>query len=93
MEANIEKQLIKSVKELKGRCIKLNPLWNIGIPDRIVLLPGSRIYFIELKDKSKVSKAQKVWISWLLNAGFDTRIIRGRAELKVFLKELENESN
>ena len=91
METNIEKQLIKSIKKMKGKCIKLNPLWNIGIPDRMILLPKFKIYFIELKDKSKVSKAQKVWISWLLNAGFDTRIIRGRTELKAFLKEIEDE--
>jgi hypothetical protein len=90
METNIEKHLIKSVKSMGGRAIKLNPLWNIGIPDRMILLPGSRIYFIELKDRSKVSKAQKIWISWLINCGFDARVIRGRKELTVFLKEIED---
>ena len=34
MEANIEKRLMKSVKAIGGRAIKLNPLWNIGIPAR-----------------------------------------------------------
>ena len=90
METNIEKHLIKSVKSMGGRAIKLNPLWNIGIPDRMILLPGSRIYFIELKDRSKVSKAQKIWISWLIDCGFDARVIRGRKELTVFLKEIED---
>ena len=90
METNIEQHLIKSVKSMGGRAIKLNPLWNIGIPDRMILLPGSRIYFIELKDRSKVSKAQKIWISWLINCGFDARVIRGRKELTVFLKEIED---
>tara|TARA_R110000823_G_scaffold307547_4_gene430673 strand:+ start:3170 stop:3445 length:276 start_codon:yes stop_codon:yes gene_type:complete len=91
MEANIEKRLMKSVKAMGGRPIKLNPHWNIGIPDRMILLPGSRIYFIELKDRSKVSKAQKIWISWLIGCGFDARIIRGKDELTIFLKEIENE--
>ena len=91
MEANIEKRLMKSVKAMGGRPIKLNPHWNIGIPDRMIILPKSRIYFIELKDRSKVSKAQKIWISWLINCGFDARIIRGKDELKIFLKEIENE--
>ena len=93
METNIEKQLIKFVKKMGGRCIKLNPLWNIGIPDRMILLPRSKIYFIELKDRSKVSKAQKVWIQWLIAAGFDTRVIRGRTEVKIFLKEIEDDAN
>jgi|TARA_R110000824_G_scaffold35545_4_gene111304 hypothetical protein len=91
MEANIEKHLTKSVKAIGGKAIKLNPHWNIGIPDRMIILPKSRIYFIELKDRSKVSKAQKIWISWLINCGFDARIIRGKDELKIFLKEIENE--
>ena len=90
MEANIEKRLMKSVKAMGGRPIKLNPLWNIGIPDRMILLPGSRIYFIELKHRSKISKAQKIWISWLTDCGFDARVIRGRNELTIFLKEIEN---
>jgi len=89
MEANIEKRLMKSVKAMGGRSIKLNPLWNIGIPDRMILLPGSRIYFIELKDHSKISKAQKIWILWLIDCGFDARVIRGRNELTIFLKEIE----
>ena len=91
MEANIEKRMYLAVKELNGRCIKLNPLWNIGIPDRMILLPGSRIYFIELKDRSRISKVQKVWIAWLLNAGFDARVVRGQTELKTFLEEIKNE--
>ena len=44
MEANIEKRLMKSVKAMGGRPIKLNPHWNIGIPDRMILLPGSRYH-------------------------------------------------
>lgn len=91
MEANIEKRLMKSVKAIGGRAIKLNPLWNIGIPDRMILLPGSRIYFIELKDRSKVSKAQTIWISWLTGCGFDARVIRGGEELTIFLTEIGKE--
>ena len=90
MEANIEKHLMKSIKSMGGRAIKLNPVWNIGIPDRMILLPKSKIYFIELKDRSKVSKAQKIWISWLNNCGFDAKVIRGKNELITFLKEIEN---
>lgn len=90
MEANIEKRLTKSIKAIGGRSIKLNPLWNVGIPDRMILLPGFRIYFIELKDRSKISKPQKIWISWLTDCGFDARVIRGGSELTIFLKEIEN---
>ena len=88
MEVNLEKELNKKIKKIKGKSIKLNPIWNIGIPDRMILLPGSKIYFIEFKEKSKVSKAQKVWIDWLIWAGFDARIIKGKKELDIFLKEI-----
>ena len=56
----------------------------------MILLPGPKIYFIELKDRSKISKAQKIWISWLTNCGFDARIIRGKKELTIFLKEIKD---
>ena len=91
METNIEKRLYKSVKNFGGRCIKLNPIWNIGIPDRMILMPNAKIYFIELKDESRVSKAQRAWIVWLINCGFDARVIRGKSELMEFLREIGND--
>ena len=89
-EKALEKNLYLAVKRLGGRCIKLNPLWNIGIPDRMILMPNGKIYFMELKDKSRISPAQKIWIFWLKTAGFDARVLKGK-EIQEFIEELEND--
>ena len=47
LEKQIEQYLAKKVKNLGGVSLKLTSL--IGIPDRLVLLPGSRGAFVELK--------------------------------------------
>ena len=41
-ENQVEKHLVKRVKELKGLCIKINSTSMNGLPDRMVLLPGGK---------------------------------------------------
>ena len=48
-EKKIEKKLVKAVKQLGGLCLKFVSPSMDGIPDRIVLLPGRRIAFVETK--------------------------------------------
>ena len=50
IESTVEKRLCKKVKnELHGWALKFISPGLSGVPDRIVLLPGGRIYFVELK--------------------------------------------
>ncbi len=87
-EASIEEDLRLVVEASGGRCIKLPSAWYRGIPDRLVILPGARIFFIELKrDKplSRTSIHQKRWREFLLGLGFNSYIIHGKSHLKEFL--------
>ena len=52
LERDIEKALVKRIKALGGLCEKFVSPSNIGVPDRIVTLPG-KIVFIELKAPGK----------------------------------------
>lgn len=48
-ERTIETRLVKEVRNAGGLCLKfVSPGWN-GVPDRIVLLPGGRMAFVEVK--------------------------------------------
>jgi hypothetical protein len=47
IEKQTEKGLVKAVKGLGGLCLKM--VGFAGMPDRIVLLPGGRVGFIEVK--------------------------------------------
>ncbi len=55
-EANIEKFLKKCVEENGGLCLKFVSPSMTGVPDRIVLLPHGKIFFVELKAPSKKAK-------------------------------------
>lgn len=71
-EASIEEYLKKRVEALDGRAVKLNPLNYLGIPDRLVLLPGGVVGFIELKRPrgGRVDTSQVLWHRWLMDRGF-----------------------
>lgn len=49
MKTKLKKYLIDEVKRCGGLCLKWTSPNARGVPDRIVILPGGAIYFIELK--------------------------------------------
>ena len=53
MEKAVEEYLRSQVKAAGGLALKLVcPGWT-GVPDRLILLPGARVYFAETKDLGK----------------------------------------
>ena len=55
-EKTIEKKLVKTAKDMGGVALKfLSPGFD-GMPDRIVLLPGGRMGFVEVKSPGKVPR-------------------------------------
>lgn len=72
LEKEIEEKLTKAVKRRGGLCLKwVCPGWA-GVPDRILLLPRGRVYFVETKrPKGGVrSSRQKTWHRILARLGF-----------------------
>lgn len=53
-ERDVEKYLVRRVKQLGGRCIKLHTAYEEGLPDRMVLLPAGVMFFVELKRRAGV---------------------------------------
>ena len=48
-EKTIEQKLVKAVKAVGGIALKLTcPGWG-GVPDRLILLPDTRLAFVEVK--------------------------------------------
>lgn len=76
LEKDIESKLTKAVKAEKGRAYKFVSPGNSGVPDRIVVLPGGCIGFVELKQKGKIpTKLQDLQIKRLKDAGFYVTIL------------------
>ena len=91
-EISVENYLKRVVKLAGGRCIKLPAIWYAGIPDRLVLLPGGRVWFIELKRAKAqttrhVKPRQSAWAKFLQDNGFNYARLVGIEEVKGFVNE------
>ena len=85
-EKDIESKLRDGIKKLGGIAYKFTSPGNNGVPDRIVLLPGGVIKFVELKRQGgQTSKLQDMQITRIRKMGFDVRIIDNMDELDEFL--------
>lgn len=72
LEKEIEEKLTKAVKRRGGLCLKwVCPGWA-GVPDRILLLPRGRVYFVETKRPKGgvLSSRQRTWHRILARLGF-----------------------
>lgn len=69
----IERTLRNEIKRQGGWCLKFVSPGTAGVPDRICLLPGRVIAFVELKAPGKKVKAdslQEFWGKELKRLGF-----------------------
>lgn len=91
MEKYIENCLKDKIELMGGKCIKIMPLFNKGFPDRMVLLPGGGISFVELKNgnKGRTSKPQRIWISILKRLGFDAVVLKSKEEIDEYCRNLK----
>lgn len=85
-EKDIEKILVSGIKALGGRAYKWVSPGNDGVPDRIVILPGTRPVFVELKtEKGKLSALQTVQIKRLREMGQMVEVLYGEGQVRQFL--------
>ncbi len=75
-ESRIEKYLKKQVEKIGGKAYKWNPTGVIGVPDRMVLLPGGKVIFVELKAPGKkLRKMQEYRAKQLSELGFQVECL------------------
>lgn len=53
LEKKLEEKFRVAVKQAGGKAYKFTSPGNDGVPDRLVILPGGQIGFVELKQKGK----------------------------------------
>lgn len=91
IEKDVEKYLCKKVKtELKGWALKwLSPGLN-GVPDRIVLIPFGRIYFVETKAPGKKLRKLQRWVRERIRAlGFVVLRLDSKEAVDEFVEEVK----
>jgi len=88
-EKTLERNLRDRVKQLGGLAIKVWPVSVTGLPDRLVLMPGGRVYFVELKTPGEKPKPHQLAAHRLLkNLGFTVAVIDSAETLKKFLEDI-----
>lgn len=88
-EKDIEKILTTEIKKLGGRAYKFISPGNSGVPDRIVVLPGGKMMFVELKAKTgSLSVLQSVQVKRLIELGQKVYVVYGLKGLKDFFNEI-----
>lgn len=91
-ESEIERKLGKEIKKLGGLYYKFMSPNLPGVPDRIVIMPGGRVIFVELKTEiGRLSNIQKWVIEEMRQRGADVRVIKGWPAARAFLDELKEE--
>jgi hypothetical protein len=87
-ENTIEAYLRDEVKKIGGRAYKFVSPGNDGVPDRLVCLPGGKIFFVELKAPGKKPTVLQLRQQEnLRHLGCSVRVIASKDEVDWFIKE------
>lgn len=88
-EKTLEKKLRETVSDMGGLAIKMPSIFFTGFPDRLVLMPGGRMFFAETKTTGeKLSKRQEVVKAQLERLGFEVYKIDDNDSYKKFIQRL-----
>ena len=88
-EKQIEQQLVKTVKAQGGICPKLVSPGFDGMPDRMVLLPGGRIGFVEVKAPGQKPRPLQTRRHGQLSAlGFKVYVLDGTKKMPGIIREI-----
>lgn len=88
-EKLLEKKLREGVKKLGGLALKFTSTTYTGMPDRIVLMPGEKTYWVELKSEGESrTPIQKKAHNILLDLGYFVITIDSPEKLSNFLEHI-----
>lgn len=89
LEKDLERKLYNRVKKRGGLCIKL--VGYNGIPDRLIVMPGGHVGFVELKrpdGKGRLTEIQKLWQRDLKELGCFATVFSDKDGIDQLLDEI-----
>ena len=89
-ERDVESYLVKQMAGHGIQCVKYVPDQLPGMPDRLCLLPGGRVLWVELKTKGgRLSELQKYRHQWLRKLGHEVRVVWSREQVDELIESIE----
>ena len=83
----MERRLAAGVRAKGGLCWKFVSPGTSGVPDRIVVLPGGTVWFVELKaDDGRLSGRQAMILRQLADRGANATVLVGMKDVEKFLE-------
>lgn len=74
LESEIEKKFKRNIQSIGNgvKCLKFVSPGFSGVPDRMILLPGGHVIFVELKQPGKKERKRQLYVQELLRRlGFE----------------------
>jgi hypothetical protein len=90
LEKDLERECVKLARAFGCRLHKWLAPGITGLPDRILLIPGGRLHFIEFKrpdGKGILSEQQKTRIQELRSMGFSVDVVASKERFYQILSE------
>lgn len=88
-ESVLERRLVREVERLGGQAPKWVSPGHRGVPDRLVILPGGRTVFVEMKAPGKpLAPLQARWARILRGLGHDVYKIDSNEQIDAFIREV-----
>lgn len=88
-EVDIEQYFVRCVKKTGGRTLKFSSPSSAGVPDRILLLPGGKVRFVEFKAPGqKPRPLQQVVFRQFAGLGSSVTILDSREAVDRYLEEV-----
>lgn len=89
-EKAIERYLVEQAKQNGLLCLKYSNPNMVGYPDRLLVLPGGGVVWVELKSKGrKPTKIQQIRIAELIGMGHLVKVIDNKADIDELIKTIK----
>ena len=89
-EKDVERRLVKAVRDAGGLALKFVSPGMAGVPDRLVLLPGCRVVFCEVKAPGEKPRPLQVHRMEQLRAlGFRVYVVDGVEKIGEMIREIQ----
>jgi hypothetical protein len=90
LESNVEGYLKDEIAKIGGLCRKWVSPGHRGVPDQIVMMPGGRIWFVELKAPGKKPRPQQAKRHReLKRLGFEVLVLDTRDKVARFVASIK----
>lgn len=86
LESVSEKKLKREIEGVGGLCYKFTSPGRQGVPDRVCIIPGGHVVFVEMKQENgSLRPLQRAEIARMKERGADVWVVYGNTGVDAFM--------